>query len=51
MTNSEIKKLTSENVSMKQSLRKKDIKIASMTEKVDELNKTKKVLTNKLAKV
>jgi predicted nucleic acid-binding Zn-ribbon protein len=42
------KKLASENAALKHSLRQKDKKIASITEKVNELTKTKKALTNKL---
>jgi len=40
--------MTSENAILKQSLRKKDVKIASVTEKVKELKQEKKALTNQL---
>ena len=48
MMNQTIKKIVSENSALKQSLRQKDKKITFITEMVNELNKTKKALTNKL---
>jgi len=42
------KKLASEIVTLKQSLRQKDKKIASITLKIGELKKSKKALTQKL---
>jgi ABC-type enterochelin transport system substrate-binding protein len=48
MVSQESKKLASENAALKQSLRQKDKKIASITVKVNELTRAKKSLANKL---
>ena len=48
MNNQDTKKLVQENVALKRTLEQKEQKITSLKGKVDDLNKTKKALTNQL---